>query len=291
MLTNRRRVAPRAIMPKWPLGVFCSIDEGLGVHLVVAHELGVGTCHLHTPSPAARTAQRAGEFREQLATLGIEVTVVFAGFSGESYADIPTVEASVGLVPLETRAARFAELKQIADFARHLEVKPVGVHLGFVPHDEASSGYKEMVALTQELCDYLAPHDQMLHLETGQEPADVLDAFLVAVARPNIGINFDPANMILYGIGEPLPALKQLGRWVRSIHCKDAKWSDQPGVTWGVETPLGEGDVDFAKFLCVLDEIGYRGPLTIEREIPQEPARQKAEIGGALELLRSLGAM
>ncbi len=277
-------------MPKWPLGVFCSIDEGLGVHLDVAHELGVATCHLHTPSPAARTPERAAQFREQLAKLGIEVTVVFAGFAGESYADIPTVEKTVGLVPLETRAARFEELKQIADFARHLGVRPVGVHLGFVAHDENSSGYKDMVALTQELCDYLATNDQVLHLETGQEPADVLDAFLVDVARPNIGINFDPANMILYGIGEPLPALKQLGRWVRSIHCKDAKWSDQPAVTWGTETPVGAGDVDFKQFLAVLDEIGYSGPLTIEREIPQQPDRQKAEIGGALELLRSLGA-
>jgi sugar phosphate isomerase/epimerase len=166
----------------------------------------------------------------------------------------------------------------------------VGVHLGFVPHEVDSPGFGEMVSLTQELCDYLAANGQALHLETGQEPADVLDTFLVAVARDNIGINFDPANMILYGIGEPLPALRHLGRWVRSVHCKDARWSDQPGVTWGTEMPVGKGDVDFAAFLGVLDEIGYAGPLTIEREIPQEPARQKAEIGSALELLRSLGA-
>jgi sugar phosphate isomerase/epimerase len=94
--------------------------------------------------------------------------------------------------------------------------------------------------------------------------------------------------MILYGCGEPLPALRTLGRYVRSVHCKDATWSDQPGKTWGAEAPLGEGDVDFAAYLLTLDEIGYQGPLTIEREIPQEPARQKAEIAAAVKVLQLL---
>jgi sugar phosphate isomerase/epimerase len=85
-----------------------------------------------------------------------------------------------------------------------------------------------------------------------------------------------------------LEALHLLGARVRSVHCKDATWSDKPGVTWGREVPLGEGDVDFAAFLNVLDSIGYDGPLTIEREIPQEPERQKAEIGRAIELLERL---
>jgi len=89
--------------------------------------------------------------------------------------------------------------------------------------------------------------------------------------------------MILYGCGEPIPALKTLGKYVRSIHCKDATWSDQPGKTWGAEVALGKGAVDFAAYLRTLNEIGYTGPLTIEREIPQEPVRQKAEIAAAIE--------
>ena len=122
-------------------------------------------------------------------------------------------------------------------------------------------------------------HIQALHLETGQEPVDVLIQYLDDVAVDNLFVNFDPANMILYGTGEPLPALEQLGSRVRSVHCKDATWSDRPGETWGREMPLGEGDVDFTAFLKTLQKIGYDGPLTIEREIPQEPERQKAEIG------------
>lgn len=280
-----------------PLGVFASIDAGLGVHLDVAHELGVPTVHLHTPHAETRTEANAVAFRQRLAELGIKISVVFAGFEGESYADIPTVERTVGLAPEATRAERLVELKAIADFARLLSDEatsyaggpiPVGLHIGFVPHDTQSDGFKHVVAATQAICDHCAPHGQAVHLETGQEPADVLEKFLAACDRENLGVNFDPANMILYGCGEPLPALKRLGTHIRSVHCKDAKWSDKPGETWGVETPLGEGDVDFPAFVGVLNEIGYDGPLTIEREIPQEPERQKAEIGSALKLLRSL---
>jgi sugar phosphate isomerase/epimerase len=94
--------------------------------------------------------------------------------------------------------------------------------------------------------------------------------------------------MILYGTGQPIEALRKVGKYVRSVHCKDATWSDQPGQTWGAEVPLGKGQVDIGLYLQTLKEIGYSGPLTIEREIPQEPDRQKAEIQHAVELLNSL---
>lgn len=275
---------------KWPIGVFASIDEGLGVHLNVAHELGVKTCHLHTPKPESRSAARAAEFKQQLADLDITVTCVFGGFAGESYADIPTVKATVGLVPPATRAARTREMKEIADFARALGVNVVGVHIGFVPHDQSDPEYSAILAVARELCDHAATNGQSLHLETGQEPPDVLLGFLHDVERDNLFVNFDPANMILYGMSEPLAALEQLGHQVRSVHCKDAKWSPEPGITWGQEVALGDGDVGFAGFLDILDRIGYTGPLTIEREIPQEPARQKAEIKRAIELLEGLKA-
>jgi sugar phosphate isomerase/epimerase len=96
--------------------------------------------------------------------------------------------------------------------------------------------------------------------------------------------------MILYGTGEPIAALKKVGRYVRSVHCKDGKWAANPGKEWGAEVPLGQGDVGFENYLRTLKEIGYDGPLTIEREIPQEPERQKAEIGHAISLLDDLKA-
>ncbi|MBD15242.1 MAG: Fe-S cluster assembly protein HesB [Planctomycetaceae bacterium] len=273
---------------KWPVGVFASIDEGLGVDLDVARELGVTTIHLHAPSPSSRTPAAAQQFSARLAKLGIQVTVVFAGFEGESYADIPTVQRTIGLVPEATRQKRVQDLKNIIDFTELLEVDTTGLHIGFVPHDATCSEYAALIETTRDVCDYAAQKNIHIHLETGQEPAEVLLEFLHNVDRNNLRVNFDPANMILYGCGEPIASLKTIGSYVRSIHCKDAIWSDQPGETWGQEMPLGEGAVDFKEYLQTLDAIGYTGPLTIEREIPTEPDRQKAEIGQAIDLLNRI---
>lgn len=275
-------------MEKWPIGVFASVDAGLGVKLEVAHELGVPTIQLHAPHQATRTQANATAFLKRLADYNIQLTCVFGGFEGESYADIPTVARTVGLVPPETRAARTKELKEIADFAKLLGCPAVGLHIGFVPHDRSLPLYQQVVAVARDVCDHCAALGQGLHLETGQETADDLLAFIQDVSRSNLFINFDPANMILYGTGEPIAALKKVGRYVKSIHCKDGKWAKNPGKEWGQEVPLGAGDVGMENYLATLKEIGYTGPLTIEREIPQEPERQKAEIGGAVKLLSEL---
>ncbi|TWT64973.1 sugar phosphate isomerase/epimerase family protein [Allorhodopirellula solitaria] len=277
-------------MSDWPLGVFASIDAGLGVAWPVIRELGVPTIQLHAPHGGNRTREAAENFAAQLREQNIRCTAVFGGFEGESYADIPTVVRTVGLVPEATRAARLAEMLEISDFAKLLGVDCVALHLGFVPHDTSDPGYASIVDVTRQLCDHCESNGQFLHLETGQESADGLLTFIAAVDRANLKINFDPANMVLYGAGDPIEALRQLGPHVRSIHCKDGVASDQPGVTWGQEVPLGEGDVGMETYLKTLDEIGYTGPLTIEREIPEDPARQKAEIGAALELLQGLKA-
>ncbi|QEF98064.1 Xylose isomerase-like TIM barrel [Stieleria maiorica] len=275
-------------MESWPIGVFASVDAGLGVKWDVIKELGLPTIQLHAPHPSKRDRVTAEELKKQLDAMNVRCTAVFGGFDGESYADIPTVVKTIGLVPVETRQSRLAEMRDIADFANWLGCDAVALHLGFIPHDSSDPQYADIVAVTAELCDHCAGNGQFLHLETGQETAEGLLEFIAAVGRDNLKINFDPANMILYGTGEPIDALKMLAKHVRSIHCKDGTWSDKPGETWGCEVPLGEGDVDMRKYLETLHEIGYQGPLTIEREIPEDPVRQKQEIGGAIELLTRL---
>ena len=277
-------------MDKWPIGVFASVDAGLGVKLEVAHELGIPTLHLHAPHKSSRTNQQAEQFSAKLKEMGIWISVVFGGFEGESYADIPTVVRTIGLVPPATRAERTQEMKEIADFARLLGVDAVALHIGFVPEDKDDPLYGDVVEVAREVCDHCLSNDQRLHLETGQESAEGLLQFIGDVDRSNLFINFDPANMILYGSGEPIQALRKVGHLVRSIHCKDAKWAARPGEEWGAEVPLGEGDVGMENFLRTLADLGYDGPLTIEREIPEDPQRQKAEIGQGLGLLNELKA-
>jgi len=273
---------------KWPIGVFASIDAGLGVKLEVAHELGIPTIQLHAPQPASRTAEKGRQFLDRLQEMGIAITAVFGGFEGESYADIPTVIRTVGLVPPQTRAARTREMIEIADFARFLGVDVVALHLGFIPHDRSDPLRGEVVDVTRDICDHCRAIGQRLHLETGQESADALLEFMADVGRDNLFVNFDPANMILYGSGEPIEALRKVGHYVRSVHCKDGKWAARPGEEWGAEVPFGSGDVGAENFLKTLLELGYDGPLTIEREIAQEPERQKAEIGQAVRLINQL---
>lgn len=274
----------------WPIGVFTSIDAGLGVHLDVVRELHIPSVQVHAPHAGTRTPQAAETFLGHCADAGITVTCVFGGFEGESYADIPTTARTVGLVPEATRAERVQEMKEISDFSRLLGCDAVGLHIGFVPADRDSKGYRSLLDCTRELLDHVAGNDQRLHLETGQESAEHLLEFIGDVGRQNLFINFDPANMILYGTGDPIAALKQVGHLVRSVHCKDAKWAapEQRGKAWGTEVALGEGDVGMETYLRTLHNLGYSGPLTIEREIAHDRERQKADIGTAVRLLEEL---
>ena len=275
-------------MEDWAIGVFASVDAGLGVKWDVISELGLPTIQLHAPHQGQRDQGAAEKLKKQLADMGVVCTAVFGGFEGESYADIPTVQRTIGLVPQASRQSRFREMCEISDFTNALGCDTVALHLGFIPEDSKDSEYDEIVAITAKLCDHCKNNGQYLHLETGQETAEGLLQFIAAVGCENLKINFDPANMILYGTGEPIEALRVVAPHVRSVHCKDGTWSKQPGETWGREVPLGEGDVNIEEYLRTLLEVGYTGPLTIEREIPEEPERQKAEIGAAIDLLTRL---
>ncbi len=277
-------------MSSWPIGVFASVDAGLGVHFDIVKDLGIPTIQLHTPHQESRTPEMADAFKKKCDDAGITITCVFCGYEAESYADIATTAKTVGLVPLETRKARLQETREISDFTKLLNVDAIGLHIGFVPQDTQSESYLDLVKSTQDLLDYVAANGQNVHLETGQESAEHLLHFIADVNRQNLYINFDPANMILYGTGEPIAALKKVAQHVRSIHCKDATWAAEGvrGTAWGCEVPLGTGDVGMKNYLQTLKEIGYTGPLTIEREIPEDPVQQKADIGSAVELLTNL---
>jgi L-ribulose-5-phosphate 3-epimerase len=215
------------------------------------------------------------------------VTAV-CSYIGEDYTDIPAVATTVGLVPAATRAERIARTKAVSDVARALAIDSVACHIGFVPHEPGDPVYEQVRDVARELCDYCGVNGQSLTLETGQEPAKVLLRFIADVDRPNLKINFDPANMILYGTGDPIEALDVLAKRVISVHCKDGDWPpmDRPDVL-GEEKPLGEGSVDVPGFISKLKEIGYKGVLAIERENVDEP-RRSADIRQAISLLREL---
>ncbi len=218
------------------------------------------------------------------------LATVVCSYAGESYADFPTVMRTVGFVPRETRNERIARTKHVADFASQLSVESVACHVGFVPEDHTEGVYQEMVHVVREICDHCAGLHQTFAMETGQEPPAVLLRFLKDVERKNLKINFDPANLILYGTGDPLEALDVLAPHIVSVHCKDGDYppKDQPEAL-GTERPLGEGSVNIPAFMAKLKEVGYRGILSIEREEP-DAARREKDIRAAVKLLQDLRA-
>ena len=269
----------------WATGIFTSIDGGLGAGLEDVRALGVSTVHLHAPVASHRTADRIAEIREQFLEAGIEITVVFVGFEDDDYSTIARAEETVGLAPPGRRPARLADTLEIADFARSLDVDAIGMHLGFLSPNPDSSEFAALVDSARIVCDHCLANGQCFHLETGQESVDTLLAFIEAVERENLAVNFDPANMILYDSGEPLEALERLGSHVRSVHCKDAARIRSAGQPWHEDVPLGKGDVDIERFLRILHRLGYRGPLTIEREYSPD---QAGDIEASLKLLENL---
>ncbi len=273
---------------KMPLGVFVSAGAGLGASIERVVGLGVPTVQLHAPGPESRTKERAREVKKAFADARIKITLVFCGYPGESYQTIQIVRDTVGLVPPATRAERLAQTKRIADFASWLGAPGIGVHVGFVSEEHDSPEFAGAVDVVGKVADHCARLGLTMNLETGQETADTLLCLLEAVGRDNLGVNFDPANMILYGSGEPLEALRKVGAYVRSCHCKDGTWSDSPGEEWGLEVPLGQGAVGIENFVATLDGLGYAGPLTIEREVSGE--RQMTDIKAGIQLLKGIKA-
>lgn len=251
--------------------------------------LGVRCGQLGLPG-SMELASAAAPWKQALADAEFTLVTVFAAYNGEDYADIPTVERTVGFIPRATRAERVARTREMSDFAAALGVPSIACHIGFVPEDKTDADYVGVREVVREICDHAAQHGQTFALETGQEPAHVLLEFFKDVDRPNLRINFDPANMILYGTGDPIEALRTLAPHVVSVHCKDGDWPprDKPGAL-GTERPLGQGSVGMERFIATLREIGFRSSLNIEREAENQRERIE-DIRAAVQLLRKLTA-
>ena len=250
--------------------------------------MGVRCGQLAIPGAMPLSDAAAAEWKRLLEREEFTVVTVFATYEGEDYADIPTVLRTVGFIPAGTRAVRESRTYEVSDFAAGLGVGSIACHVGFVPEDHADADYAAVRDLVRRVCDHAAGHGQTFALETGQERAEVLLGFIEDVDRSNLRINFDPANLILYGTGEPIEALRTLAPLVVSVHCKDGDWPPR-GVAGalGTERPLGQGSVGIERFVRTLEEIGFRGPLNVERETEDQAARLR-DMEEGVQLLRRL---
>jgi sugar phosphate isomerase/epimerase len=206
-----------------------------------------------------------GEIQKLFGEKGITIVSGMFGCVGENYSTLETIRVTGGIAPDSTWDQNRKNIQATAGLAQQLGLKLVTFHAGFLPHDDKDPAAVRMQQRLGEVAEMFAAVGVALGLETGQETAPVLLHLLRKLNRPSLGVNFDPANMLLYDKGDPVDALQTLGPWIRQIHIKDARRTKVPGA-WGEEVAVGAGEVDWPAFFSVLDKLKYTGDLVIERE-------------------------
>jgi sugar phosphate isomerase/epimerase len=222
----------------------------------------------------------------QIRGAGLTLTAGMISFPGEDYSSIDAIRRTGGYVPDDKWELRRRMSEQAALLGSELGLKSVTTHVGFIPR-KGEAGYDRMLGRVRDVARAFGGRGIELGMETGQEPAAELLEFLTDLDTPNVFVNFDPANMILYGAGDPIDAIRTLGRHIRHVHVKDGTASARPGEQWGEEVAFGTGQVGPLRFLTALDRIGYRGPLVIEREAGNQRA---ADVRTAIDSLKRAAA-
>jgi L-ribulose-5-phosphate 3-epimerase len=270
--------APAALKPM-AIGLIISPAKAPEETIQKVHALGMSNCFLSLDGYIGNfTAERAQELKNLLGKYEIIPTCAEVVGPGRLAWDFLDGPSTIGLVPPATRTARMDALKQTSDFAKQLNIPRVQTHCGFIPENPRDPLYEPTVLAIRELAEHCAANGQEFLMETGQETPTTMARAIKDVDRPNLGVGLDTANLILYGKANPVDAIDIIGPHVRSVHAKDGKWPTDP-MKLGEEVLIGTGIVDFTKVLTKLHKLGYRNPITIERETsgPQQLEDVKQE--------------
>lgn len=274
-----------------PLGVFTSLGDDPLEKFQTVVDMGFANCQLANPPEkyvyGPEAPEWTGKVKDALAKTGIRITSVFIMFKGHKWNRVEG-PSTIGFVPEDKRAARAIHACRISNWAREVGIDAVTSHVGFIPEDPSDPVYPPLVEFLRDFVQYCRDNGQWFIYETGQETPETLRRAIEDVGEKNQGINLDPANLLLYGKGQPLEAVEVFGEYVRNTHCKDGCWPEGDDVKLGKETPLGEGQVHFEKLIPALYAKGFRGPLTIEREI--SGPKQAEDIKRAAAILKDVRA-
>jgi L-ribulose-5-phosphate 3-epimerase len=245
------------------LGLIIGIGKDPDAAMAKVRDLGLPTAQVFVDEFEPGLVER---LRQALEKHEIEPTALVVGGPGKESWDFYQGPLTIGLVPRETRAARIAHVKKASDFAKECGIRAVQTHCGFIPENPNDPVYKETVTAIRELASYCKRNGQAFRYETGQETPITLVRTIQDVGTDNQGVNFDLANLILYGKANPVDAIELLGTYIQGIHAKDGLWPTNPKAL-GEEVPIGKGKVDFPRIIARLKELNYRGAVTIEREV------------------------
>lgn len=223
--------------------------------------------------------------RQFLREQGISIISAMLQTEGEDYSTLDTIKLTGGLRPDHHWKANLERARKAAPLVRELGASLITFHAGFLPHVPRDPLRAVMLDRLTVVHDIFADAGVETALETGQESADTLRELLEELALPHLGVNFDPANMILYDMGDPVQALTTLAPWVKQIHLKDATRTTTPRQ-WGTEVPIGSGEVDWARFFEAMRAANLSVDLCIEREAGED---RVGDIRKGLAHLASLG--
>lgn len=202
---------------------------------------------------------------DQIREAGIEVLSAMMMMEAEDYSTLESIRITGGVRPDDSWERNLECAAQNARIAAAAGIGLVSFHAGFIPHDTDDPERDKMIDRLASFSRVFIEEGCRVALETGQESAQTLLSVLDAMCMPEVGVNFDPANMILYGMGDPVAALDQLAPHVFQLHVKDALPSANP-QEWGSEEPVGAGAVDWPAFFQVLRDREIKADLVIERE-------------------------
>jgi sugar phosphate isomerase/epimerase len=264
------------------LGLIIGIGEDPDATMAKVRDLGLPTCQAFVDEFKPGLAER---LRQALDKHGIEATSLVVGGPGKEIWDFYQGPLTIGLVPRETRAARIAHIKKASDFAKQCGIPAVQTHCGFIPENPNDEVYLQTVSAMREVAAYCKRNGQNFRYETGQETPITLVRAIQDVGMDNQGVNFDLANLILYGKANPVDAIELLGPYIQGIHAKDGLWPTNPKEL-GEEVAIGKGKVDFSRIIARLKELKYQGAVTIEREI--SGAQQVEDVRAAKAYLEKL---
>ena len=217
---------------------------------------------------------------------GFTMCGAMLGFPGEDYTTPQSIEMTGGFGDPATRAERLVTFRWGLQRTLDLGLTDLMLHAGFIP-EVGSPERKAFLDTLATVANLASQAGVIVAFETGQERASLLRRTLDDLKSPNLKVNFDPANMLLYDMDHPLEVLELLAPDIRSVHVKDANRPTTPR-TWGTEVPLGQGQTDTAAFVMLLKQVGYAGPLCIEREAGTRTERF-ADIEHGIRFLRACG--
>jgi L-ribulose-5-phosphate 3-epimerase len=248
-------------------------------------QLGVNVIQIACGDPHHAAWKEGDEMPRAAKAAGFQMTAAMLGFPGEDYTTPQTIKETGGFGNPATRPERLERLQWAIERTLALGLDLLTLHGGFLP-EPGDPDRKPFLDTLGQAAGRAKNKGVTLGLETGQETADLLRLTLDDLKCDNVKVNFDPANMLLYDMGDPIRAVEILGPDICSVHCKDANRPTRQGE-WGEEVPLGQGQVNMAAFVMTLKKVGYTGPLIIEREVGDQQQRMQ-DCAHGIRVLREI---